>query len=130
MLDGEEGFTGMIEAGPEDLHAWGGVLVGTRGGSMCRICRCGSRSRSRRVPGLIKWTVSADYAQVAESGEATENSEPKNLTLDGVEYVRPGSSDQWPPAALEGFEEEKPAHLEQTRERAEQRRRQLADDDS
>lgn len=39
--------------------------------------------------------------------EAQESSEPKKLTLDGAEYVLPASSDQWPLAALEGFEEGK-----------------------
>lgn len=39
--------------------------------------------------------------------EAAAAPEPKRLTLAGVEYLLPATSDQWPLAALEGFEEGK-----------------------
>lgn len=39
--------------------------------------------------------------------EAISVPEPKRLSLNGVEYLLPATSDQWPLAALEGFEEGK-----------------------
>ncbi|RKS07577.1 hypothetical protein DFP74_3255 [Nocardiopsis sp. Huas11] len=43
----------------------------------------------------------------AVQDEAVDRTEPKALTLAGVEYRVPASSEEWPLAALEGFEEGK-----------------------
>ncbi|MGW5876710.1 hypothetical protein ACWFMI_09215 [Nocardiopsis terrae] len=43
----------------------------------------------------------------AVQDEATGSTEPKKLTLAGAEYLLPAGSEEWPLAALEGFEEGK-----------------------
>lgn len=52
-------------------------------------------------------TPATSPAARAVRDEATAAPEPKRLTLGGVEYLLPATSDQWPLAALEGFEEGK-----------------------
>ncbi|GAA1470232.1 hypothetical protein NE857_05545 [Nocardiopsis exhalans] len=51
--------------------------------------------------------MTENTAVEAVQAEATASEAPKKLTLHGSEYLLPASSDQWPLAALEGFEEGK-----------------------
>ncbi|WP_017542960.1 hypothetical protein [Nocardiopsis prasina] len=65
------------------------------------------RAPAAQASPTLPRTPATSPAARAVRDEATAAPEPKRLTLGGVEYLLPATSDQWPLAALEGFEEGK-----------------------